>query len=314
MDAVIERKPQDYGINAELQEVFDHSFTGTYLACERMALYQNIWGRRGKEENFTLHWGKVFHKIAEQWQKNGNLNEILELIDLNIPEETDDRYGRNKLRMQEAFMEWAKFRRSDPLEILRTEQPATVACLDGPCPYSDRGCNLVYGGKLDEIVRWNAMVGPLDFKTTVMNSTDPVQEYKPNHQMEGYVWMSTHLTGTHCWGAIVERIVCNKSKLMVNRFPVPYARDTILEWVENEREVHAEIQAKFRDHPYDEVKWKQNQTRCFLPYACRFRDVCLSPREGGFRLRWLRDNTDENRFDFRKEDTVAPPMEGAPAE
>lgn len=301
--------PKNYGITAALQEIKDHSFTGTYLECERMALYQTIWGRRGKYgDSYTLHWGKVFHKLAEVWQQRQDINEVIQYIDLNIPEEVDDRYGRNRGRMQELFIAWVTFRRTDPLEILRTEQPTTIACLGGPCPYNEKGCGLVYGGKLDEIARWNQMIGPLDFKTTVMDKTDPGAEYRPSHQMEGYTWITGHLIGKPCWGTIVERLVCNKSKIKIDRFPVSFDRDHIQEWIETEKDTHAEINQKFLDHPYNERAWKQNKARCFLPYPCRFRDVCNAPRDFGFRLRWMRDNTEEKRFDFRNPDDAPPEM------
>lgn len=294
--------PQDYGINAKLPEVFDHSFSGPYLECERMALYQGIWGRRGEILDFTLAWGALFHKLTELWTLHHDLDEIIQTIDMNLPDDIEDKYGRDKRRMQEAFVEWVKFRNADPIEILRTEQPAVVFCNE-PCMYnpdSPTGCGLLYGGKIDQIARWNAMIGPLDFKTTVMDTTDPISEYKPNHQMEGYVWMASHLTGKHCWGAIVERIIINKSKIKIHRFPVPFNKDEIIEWAQTEVLLHEEIKAKFGRHPYEEIFWKQNKSRCALPYRCRFRDVCTSPREAGFRLRWLRDNTVEKRFDFRE--------------
>lgn len=297
---------QQYGITAKLPEVCDHSFTGTYLECERMAYYQNILGRAKPEMDFALAWGRLFHRLVQTWTETGDLQQIIDLIDLNLDEDVDDRYGRTKMRMQEAFIEWVKFRRADPIEILRTEQPAVVACLDGPCPYSATGCGLVYGGRLDEIIRWNAMVGPLDIKTTVMDTSDPATEYKPSHQMIGYTWMTTHLMGKACWGTIVERIIINKSKIKIHRFPIPYPKDQILEWVENERLVQAEIAQKFELHRYNEAMWKQNMGRCALPYRCKFRDVCNSPRDAGFRLRWLRDNTVERRFDFRNPDEVPP--------
>lgn len=296
---------QQYGIVPALQEVFDHSFSGLYEECQRYALYQGIWGRRGKVENYTLVWGGLFHKIAKVWVDTQDLNQVIELVDLNLPDDIVDKYGRTKTRMQEAFLKWAQYRRDDPLEILRTEQPAVIDCRSA-CPYSENGCGLLYGGKLDEIVKWNAMIGPLDIKTTVMTVNDPIQEYKPSHQMEGYVWIASHLMGKHCWGVIVERVIINKSKIEPSRFPVPYSKDMIREWVEDERERQAEIRAKFEAHATDEIKWRQNKARCYKPYPCPFRDVCTSPREAGFRLRWLRDNTVERRFDFRHDEPSDP--------
>lgn len=289
---------QDYGITAKLPEVFDHTFTGTYLECERMAFYQTIWGRGGRTEDYSLVWGQVFHKIAEVWLKTEDLSQVIEVIDLNIPEEVDDRYGRNRQKMQDMFVEWLKYRRSDPVEIIRTEQPVVVACLS-KCPYYDLGCNLTYGGRIDQIIKWQALVGPLDLKTTVMDKVDPIIEWLPNHQMAGYTWLTTHLTGRRCWGPIVEQIVANKSQIKVRRFPVSYPRSIIEEWIDNERRTHAEIALKFQHHAEDEGAWKQNWGRCAEPYLCKFRNVCLAPREAQFRLRWLRDNTVERRFDFR---------------
>lgn len=297
----METNLQEYGITAKLPEVFDDSFSGTYLECERMAYYQTILGRRAREEDYNLVWGKVFHKLTESWTNDGKLEPIIELISSNIPEETDDRYGRNQRKMQDAFVEWTKYRTADPIEILRTEQPAVVACLDQPCPYSEHGCGLTYGGRLDQIVRWQGMVGPLDFKTTVREESDPATEFKPSHQMEGYVWLTSHLMGKHCWGVIIERIIANKSKLKVDRFPIPFSKGQIREWAATEVINHEEIRAKFAAHANSEIHWKQNKRRCAQPYRCRFRDVCLSPMEFNFRYRWLRDNTVENRFDFRKE-------------
>ncbi len=289
-------------LRAVLPEVFDHSFTGAYGECQRMAYYERILGRHGRETDFTLVWGSVFHKVAEVWADTQDINRVIEVISTNIPEETDDRYGRTQRRMQELFLEWVKFRKTDPIEILHTEQAVTVIC-DKPCMYfpdSPNGCNLTYGGRMDAIVRWNALVGPLDYKTTVMDTDDPVQEYKPHHQMPGYIWLGSHLLGRHLWGVIVEKLLCNKSKLFVRRFPVPYPKDLIVEWVENERAVHAEIREKFAAHANDELFWRQNYGRCYLPYRCKYRDVCLSPRDMNFRMKWLRDNTIESRFDFRE--------------
>lgn len=306
--------PADFGLKAQLPEVFDHSFTGTYLECEQMAYLQTILGRRGKIKGWALVWGSVFHKIAQMWQDNPaveTIDKIQEVIELNIPEDVEDRYGRVRYRMQELFLAWVEFRRQQPVEILRTEQPVVIECRKGePCPYFDDGCGLTYGGRLDQIVRWNQLVGPLDFKTTIMTESDPLKEYKPSHQMMGYTWQTTHLMGKECWGAIVERLICNKSKIAISRHPVSFATDLIREWAEREVVVHAEIREKFRLHGNNPAAWKTNYARCAKPYLCAFRDICTSPRDAGFRWRWVRDNTIEHRFDFRVDEVE----EGSDAE
>lgn len=297
---------ENYGLIPKLPEAFDHQVTGTFQECHRMAYYKHILGReRTHADKTALNWGKVFHGCTEVWDTTGqDPAAVKAYIDESLMENIEDRYGRTQGRMFEAFAEWAKWRVTHPLKILRTEQPVLVTCEDGDsCPYfPDTGCGLTYGGRIDRIVEWDGMVGPLDYKTTVMDETDPIGEYRPSHQFMGYVWAVSHLMNAHAWGIIVERLVTNKSKIKPDRFPVSFTRDNIREWVETEKVVQREIHTLFGEHPTDEIQWTQNYFRCFKPWPCEFRDACLSPRDMGFRYRWLRDNTVERRWDFRNPD------------
>jgi len=45
--------------------------------------------------------------------------------------------GGTSSRCRRRFLAWAKFG-ADPIQILRAEQPAVVACLDQACPYSEQ--------------------------------------------------------------------------------------------------------------------------------------------------------------------------------
>lgn len=297
--------PREFDILADPPESFDHQVSGTYEECQRMALYRFVWGRIPKGEGFALLWGRTFHKVVEVWLETGDLTQVMAVIETNIPEDTDDRYGRNQRKMQDAFVEWVKFNQVNPLEVVSTEQVVTILC-DSTCPYSESGCGLAYGGRMDRIVNWNSLVGPLDIKTTVMQASDPIAEFRPDHQIGGYVWLASHILGKHCWGAIIEQVIANKSNLRVRRFPIPFAEDHIREWMETEKLRQAEFRAKVLQHPYDEIQWRQNFGRCWKPYPCHYRDVCLSPRNYGFRLRWLRDNTDESRWDYNNPDAREP--------
>src|SRR5574341_1702121 len=105
-----------FGLVPKMPDVLDHSFTGTYLECERMGYYQGVLGRRlNRMDQYALVWGTVFHMIADAWISRKDLNEVINIITANIPEDVEDRYGRTQRRMQEAFLEWAKFRERDPI-------------------------------------------------------------------------------------------------------------------------------------------------------------------------------------------------------
>lgn len=299
---------EKYGLTPKLPAHIDHSFSGTYEACNRLAWYQYIIGRvPAYREQTALVWGATFHTLAEIWQTQDDKKVALEMVEhvitTNIEEENEDKYGRNAPRMRELFAEWVIFRHEtrDAMEIIRPEQAVVVICKD-PCMYNDGplGCDLEYGGRLDDIVKWQGQVGPLDLKTTVMKYNDPVTQYRPDHQMEGYVWCSSHLIGEHCWGAIIERLVCNKGNIDISRFPIPYARDLIREWAEGERLRQLEIREKFEKHGWDEAHWRQDFTHCWSPWPCQFRDFCLSPRDMDFRYKRLREHTREKRWDFQR--------------
>lgn len=298
IDLTAEQRYAHFGLHAVMPDRMDHSTSGTFGECFRMGYYQHILGRVPKTENYSFTWGKAFHKMTETWLETRSPNEVAGVIQDYIPELVEDRYGRNRSRMMELFVHWADFTEKNPLKVLRNEQPALIACLDSPCPYSPTGCGLVYGGRLDRIVDWNGIVGPLDVKTSVIDDADPVAEYKPSHQMEGYVWLASHLMGKHCWGVILEKAVCNKSKMFVKRYPIPYAKDLIREWAENEIHLQNRIRETFETSAYKMEDWEQNHFRCYKPFKCAYRDICTSPRDGDFRMKFLRDNTIEARWDF----------------
>lgn len=270
-----------------------------------MAYYKHFLGRELTHGDRTaLSWGKAIHAASEVWEVTGDAEAVYSCIDATLDENLEDRYGRTKSRLFEAFQEYAKFQALNPIEVLRTEQPAYISCTSGDsCPYfPDTGCGLEYGGRIDRVVRWQGLIGPLDIKTTVMTDQDPVAEYRPSHQFMGYIWAIGHLMNSHPWGIIVDRIQTNKSTIKVSRFPVSFSRDNIREWVETERRVHARIHYLAEHHPYDELEWTQNYFRCQKPYPCAYREACLSPRDGGFRYKWLAQNTVERRWDFREPD------------
>jgi PD-(D/E)XK nuclease superfamily len=298
VDITAEERYKYFGLNAVMPTHFDHSTSGTFQECLRMGYYQHILGRVPKVENFSFRWGRTAHKTAETWLETHNPAIVAGIIEDEIPEITEDRYGRNRSRMMELFVAWADFEQKNPLKVLRNEQPTLIACLDEPCIYSPNGCGLVYGGRLDRIVDWQGMIGPLDVKTSVIDDDDPVAEYKPSHQMMGYVWIAGHLIGRHCWGVILEKIVCNKSKLHIKRHPISYSKDNIREWAEDEVRRQATITKLFQTSAYEMEDWQMNHFRCYRPFRCAYRDVCTAPRDQNFRLKFLRDFTVEARWDF----------------
>jgi hypothetical protein len=303
-----------FGLRAAIPEQFDHQVTGTFGECERMAYYSHILGRRlGREDKTALNWGKTMHSAKEAWETTQNPDAVIEAINRLLDDNIEDRYGRTKGRMWEAFLEYATFQKNNPIEIIRTEQPTAIRCESGvSCPYFEDGCGLEYGGRLDNIIRWQGIAGPLDLKTTVMDETDPISEYRPSHQFMGYVWVVSHLMANHSWGIIVDRMVTNKSKIKVNRYPVSFTRDNIREWVQNERVTQARLLYLFENHPYDETQWRQNYFRCFKPWPCSFRDACLASRDMNFRYRWLQQHTEERRWDFRNPDGEGAPIFALP--
>lgn len=293
-----------FGLIPRLPDSFDHQVTGTFGECERMAYWRHVLGRvRSNGDNTALNWGKTMHTASEVWEVHKDPAAVQEAIEHSLDDNIEDKYGRTKGRMFEAFLKYAQFQAMNPIEVLRTEQPTLLTCDSGTsCPYFEHGCNLTYGGRIDRVIRWQGMVGPLDIKTTVMNDQDPVSEYRPSHQFMGYVWVVSHLMNDHAWGIIVDRIVTNKSNILINRFPVSFTRDNIREWVENEKRMQARILKLYEESPEDETAWVQNYFRCQKPWPCPYRDACLAPRDGDFRYKWLAQNTVEHRWDFRNPD------------
>jgi hypothetical protein len=130
---------QRFGLVPRLPGEFDHQVTGTMGECERMAYWQHILGRSPSHSDKTaLNWGKTMHGCSDLWSTTADPAQVQAYIEASLDENAEDRYGRTKGRMFEAFLKYAQFQMMNPLEVLRNEQPTLITC-DGPCPYFEQG-------------------------------------------------------------------------------------------------------------------------------------------------------------------------------
>lgn len=299
-----EEEYRKHGLIAELPPHFDNSMTHCFTRCKRLFYYQYILGRRGKKKGHGLLFGSAWHKMQELFALGESLDVVYEACHEFIPEEVDDRYGRTRDRIKDAFGRYLeKYLVADKQtkELIRVELPFDVYCPpDGDCPWG--GCGLYHSGKSDKLYREYNRLWLLDYKTSTQKDDYYHEKLIIDPQTIGYGWAMTHLTGEEIWGVVLDRAVINKSKIDFTRYPLSFSMDLMAEWIRDQQQKQAGIRHLFENHPYDMGAWDKSAGEygeCFRFGKCGFYDVCttFAYPDVGARLKALESEFVEYRHD-----------------
>lgn len=297
-----------HGLRAQLPEPFDNSMKSEYVRCQRKFWIRYCLGRIPKVTKHGRTWGTAWHKVQEVFSfvdlEHGAaaaVDAAFATIDDYLPEVVDDRYGRDRSRMKQAFSEYVeKFYAADKqqTELVRAEQPFEVFCPAGAdCPWG--GCDLAHAGKTDKIVRRTGKLWVHDYKTSTQKDDYYHNKIILDPQTTGYLWANSHLLGERVWGVLIDRATVNKSAMDFQRYPLSVSDDLVVEWITEQRLIDVEIRGKFDEAPYDMSAWRRNPEECHTWGGCPYFDVCSLPAFPDIDSRLL---TLENEFDVRRHD------------
>ncbi|NIN68868.1 MAG: hypothetical protein GTO63_30115 [Anaerolineae bacterium] len=297
--------PQDFyaalNLRPELpKNAHDNSMTSCANWCWRLCYQEYILARRPASPGFGLQYGRAWHKMHEVLHKSGSMSAALDVADEIIPEAIDDKYGRSRSRIKEAFIAQINYFESldKRFEVVCVEQAAEAHCPEGAeCVYQWGGCNLQHGGKADRLVRYQNKLWLIDYKTSTRKDPSFADKMVMNPQFLGYAWIYSHLMGEKVWGTIVRRTISNKS----NFEPEPYINvisdGQIKQWIRNQQELQVEIKRRFEQHAFDMGGWPTNPEGCWRYGKCEYFSVCTTPDEAS-RLKQLAAEFVEHRHDY----------------
>lgn len=290
-------------------ESFDNSMLSTFQRCPRKAFYHYYLNRAPDGINYPIQFGLGYHKYREILERiyiqkvvNGSeeltqnsaeaWHEIAFATALKVHDFTDPPLDHRKSyldteRLREscdlALERWMREKAQGKIHVLFTEQPVAV-----PLPDIDEE----YTGKMDQIVEWNGELWVRDFKTTSRMGKNYSDQFDPNNQMTGYVWMAEQLSGRRVKGVMIE-VVYNTKRNGPEFHPFLSTRSpqAIEDWLE---EVQYEIETARRYEKDD--RYPKRTTACRDYGGCFFRGAC---QKANWRTRenWLRSKTIRSVWD-----------------
>lgn len=149
-------------------------------------------------------------------------------------------------------------------------------------------------GKIDQIVEWNKRIWMRDFKTK-NRKVDYSAAYNPNHQMTGYTWGASLLSGgRRVDGAIID-IVYNTKEKGPEFYPTLASRNEgdVLHWLEWAHDKADEWERRIRSGI-----WTMQTDECDRFGFCRFQRACNTGNWASIE-EWLELNTIHSVWDPR---------------
>ena len=153
-----------------------------------------------------------------------------------------------------------------------------------------------YGGIFDTLVEFSGQVYILEHKTTTVMGNHFFNQFKPNNQVTGYVWLAKGLSG-RCDGALINAIGLYKSQ--ATRFERQISTRNEFELDEWLLDLWTEA-CDIRDHELF-GHWPMRTKSCTLYGACEFLQV-HSVNDPSVRQRLLEQDYVQDQWQFEKRD------------
>lgn len=149
-----------------------------------------------------------------------------------------------------------------PFSILLTDASGNPVLTDG-------GKEIHYGGIFDGLIEWAGQVYIFEHKTTSQLGDYYFDQFKPNNQIDGYVWAARQLTGRPVGGALINAIgVYKVGKTKFKRQITSRTTAELDAWVVN-------IQASASEIEWHEKRgyWPMRKVSCTQFGRCEYHSV-----------------------------------------
>lgn len=248
-------------------------------------------GWTSRRKSGALGFGGALHEgLAEWYRSHDKVKAIQAIIDawpLNLP--IDD--WRTREKCVAVMVEYMKHYPEEEFKVVgmpdnpMIECTSTIdtgmflSCNDCLAPWNPESSGICvcgqplepieYGGIFDGLVEYSGMAYVLEHKTTSQLGAYYFDQFKPNNQVTGYIWMAGMLSDQKISGAIVNAIgIYKASPTKFERQMTGRSADNITEWLENVRntcEMIRECEAR--------MHWPMFTPSCTMYGKCEYHSV-----------------------------------------
>jgi recombinational DNA repair protein RecR len=284
--------------------IWDFTTLDTFLTCRRKYYWRMVRHLVPKTVAPALEFGKAIHLGLEAYY-NAKKNGVVAALDPAIKafvEGYKDREGE-ELRTVENGIKlltgYALVYQNEPIEVtdvevgfvvpIKNESPECVHCgniftstIEEVCSNCKESRIILYGGRLDALVKWDGQLFVLETKTTAMLRGSFFKQFEPNMQVDGYTLAAIRYTGKHCVGVIINALEpwkevkrpTEKTKKLEDHFARHISSRSDKDLVDFSNQAHQII----RDIKLceDTGEFYQNKHACFnYNYECPYKQLCL---------------------------------------
>lgn len=295
------------------------SFSG-WQGCPLWYKTRIIEGWTTQFKSAALGFGGSIHEGLATWYKTRDPDAVIAAVEANFPEQPVDDW-RDLMKAKKVMLEYMNHYVHEPFSIVPGMVEVATALPTGlylpicpACHFDNRKaapwspfvgkcfeCGgdlevIEYGGIFDTLVDFNGQIYVLEHKTTTQMGQYFFNQFKPNNQVTGYVWLAKELSG-RCDGALINAIGLYKAS--PTKFERNISTRNQFELDQWKLDLWTEACA-IRDHELNGHFPMRSKT-CTLYGACEFYSV-HTVNDPSVRQRLLEQDYVQSPWEFEKRD------------
>lgn len=277
------------------ERVWDYTTIDQFLRCRKKYYWRMVRDLNPITISPALSFGKMVHLSLEKYYKEGYDAAVAVWEGYQDREGDELRTRANGLKLMETY---ARVYKNCPFKVLDVEVGFAVpvynptdTCVNcnGVLLEEENCCilckypkSILYGGRIDAIIEWDSQLFALEHKTTSILGYSYFEQFRPNMQVDGYVYAVSQLMGKKCQGAVINALepwkevkrVTDKTKKPEDHFarkPVMRSDEELKDWSLEVNQIVCDILKTEKDHRFYKTK-----SACFqYNYSCPYKQLCL---------------------------------------
>ena len=238
-----------------------------YMVCQRRFWLRHVKDLTLKTRITPLEFGGAIHAALNTWFKSGSADKALTSFKSAWEacggdcQEDQKRTQAKAERILKGYI--AKYAQ-EPFTVLANEKAFESVMPNG----------LTYIGRRDRVVNWQGAIYVLEHKTMSQLGYATFNKFKPNLQIDGYIYDAAKNDYPTCHGCVVDAILVAKTKEDYARKIETRTAEEIDTFPELFDHITQAIQNSLaNDH------WVPNYEMCTYYGACPYRTMCMQPKE-----------------------------------
>lgn len=217
-----------------MNKCYDYSMLSCFQACKRKFYFRYVRHLVGTKRQTALEFGTSIHAALEVWSSTQSVDQALKAFDTSWAEaggDAPDDAKRTKAMADKVLKGYFKKYAQEPFEIVSTETPFEI----------NMG-NYMYIGRMDKVIKWDDVIGPMDHKTSSSLGYSTFDQYNPNMQVDGYIYACQKCLDPNAYMALMDVILIAKTKQEYARSKETRSQEQIDAFPQLFLEVIAEIE------------------------------------------------------------------------